>query len=100
MYGDGRKQRAVKVVDASYGEAMTILILLAGLAAVVATVTGYVAWRERRTGRSFIDPSASRDALAQVHQQAVRGRIAEADLLPINFVEHNAGPTRPRARGY
>ncbi len=75
-----------------------ILILLAGLAAAVATVAGYVVWRERRTGSSFIDPSVNRDAYAQAHSQAVRGRIAQADMLTVNFVEHGPGP-RSRARG-
>jgi hypothetical protein len=91
------KRAVVEVVSASHDEVMTVLILLAGLTATVATVVGYVAWRERRTGRSFIDPSVSREALTQVHLQAVRGRLAEADMLAINLVEHSPG-TRSQGR--
>lgn len=86
------------MVSAPYGEAMTILVLLAGLAAVIVTTVGYVAWRERRSRGSFIDPSVSRGVLAEVHRQAVRGRLAEADMLVVNVVPHGPG-TRSRADG-
>ncbi len=87
------------VLGARYGEAMTILILLAGLAAAVAAVVGYVAWRESRSRGSFLHPSISRDALAQVHRQAVRGRLAEADM-PIIRVAHHSPGSHSQARRF
>ena len=55
---------------------MTILIFLAGFAAVIAMLVGWVAWRDRRRRGSFVDPTISRDALAHAERQGVQGRVA------------------------
>jgi hypothetical protein len=51
---------------------MTVLIFYAALAAPIAAIVGYVAWRDRRRQGSIEDPSISRDAL----RQADRHRLA------------------------
>jgi hypothetical protein len=76
------------VAVARYGEVMTFLILMAGFAAAISTIVGFVAWRDRRSRGSFVDPSISRDAIVQAYRQAVPGRVAEADIPAINFVGH------------
>jgi hypothetical protein len=70
---------------------MTLLILMVGIAAMIATVVGYVAWRDRHRRGSFVDPSISRDALVQADQQAVRGRLADAGMPSTDFISHGPG---------
>jgi hypothetical protein len=70
---------------------MTSLILLTGLAAAIATVVGYVVWRDRRGRGSFVDPSISRVALAQADQQAVQGLVAHRFMPVGGSVGHRAG---------
>lgn len=60
---------------------MTLLIILAPFAAAMGAVVGYVAWRDRRRRGAHIDPSISRDALAQADRGAVQGRLA-AEGMP------------------
>jgi hypothetical protein len=44
---------------------MTVVIVFAALAAPIAAVVGYLAWRDRRRQPLVADPSVSRDALRQ-----------------------------------
>jgi hypothetical protein len=55
---------------------MAFLILIIPVAAVIAVIVGYVAIRDRRTRKSFVDPSISRDAVAQADRQALEARNA------------------------
>jgi hypothetical protein len=66
---------------------MTFLIFMAGFAAAIAAIVGYVAWRDRRGRRSFVDPSISRDALARADRQAVQGRLASEGMLVTDFID-------------
>ena len=70
---------------------MTILILFAGIAAAIATVVGYVAWRDRRGRGSFVDPSVSRAALVQADRGAVQGLLAHTDMPVGGFLGHRPG---------
>ena len=70
---------------------MTFLILMVGIAAAIATVVGYVARRDRRTRRLFVDPSISRGALVQADRQAVQGRLADAGMPVTDFLGHRPG---------
>jgi hypothetical protein len=54
---------------------MTISMLLVGVAAAIATLFGYIAWRDRRGRRSFVDSSIRRGALVQADEHAVQGRL-------------------------
>ena len=79
-----------------YGEAMTILVLLAGLAATIAAVAGYVTWRGRRGVRgSYLHPAVSRQALNEADRQGVQGRVAAIDGIPISL-PHNGPGRGPR----
>jgi uncharacterized iron-regulated membrane protein len=69
------------VANARYCEIMTILIILVAIAAAIATLAGFVAWRDRRGRRSFVDPSVRRDAVAQAHREAIE-RCILGDLPP------------------
>lgn len=69
-----------------YCEVMTLLIFLVGIAALIAMVVGYVAWRDRRRRGSFVDPAISRDALVRADRQAVQGRLASEDMLISTFL--------------
>jgi hypothetical protein len=75
---------------------MTLLIFAVGFAAAIATVTGYVAWRDRGRRGSFVDPSISRDALIQADRQAVQGRLASEGMLVTRVVGsgHRASSAR------
>jgi hypothetical protein len=79
------------LADARYGEVMTILILLGGIVAAIATIVGYVVRRDRHGRGSFVDPSVSRDALVETNRQAVQGRLAEAGMLVTDFLGHRPG---------
>jgi len=72
---------------------MTILILMAGIAAAIAAIVGYVALRDRRGGGSFVHPSISRDALVQADRQGVQGRLASIEMPVADFVSR-----RPHSR--
>jgi hypothetical protein len=72
---------------------MTILISLVVFAAVVATIVGYVALRDRRSRRQFVDPSISRDALVQADRQAVQGLLGMTGMPVTDFVRD--GTRRP-----
>jgi hypothetical protein len=65
---------------------MTLMVFLAGIAAAIASVAGYVTWRDRRGRGSFVDPSVSRDALVQADRQAVQGRLAYAEMPVTDFL--------------
>lgn len=78
-----------------YCEFVTVLLFMVGFAAMIATVVGYVAWRDRRHRGSFVDPSISRDALVQSDRQAVQGLLAGAGMLEANFLD-TADRTRRR----
>jgi hypothetical protein len=67
---------------------MTFLIVLGGTAVIISAVVGYVAWRDRRSRRSYIDPLVSRDALVQVNRQAVQGRLAEAGTFGTDILRY------------
>jgi hypothetical protein len=58
---------------------MTIMILLAGFVAVAGALGGYVTWRDRRRGGSFVDPSIGRDAMLRSDRRAVEGMLAGGD---------------------
>lgn len=73
---------------------MTILILLAGLAAVVAAVTGYVAWRDRHGRDSFVHPSVSRNALIEAERQSNQTRARDTPPFGNSLV----GPDRRHLR--
>lgn len=73
---------------------MTILILLAGLAAVAAAVAGYVAWRGRHGRASFVHPSVSRNALIEAERQSNHARARETPPFG-NFL---VGPDRRHHR--
>jgi hypothetical protein len=79
------------VAGARYGEVMTILILLGGIVAAIATIVGYVVRRDRRGRASFVDPSVSRDALVETNRQAVQGRLAEAGMVVTDFLGSRPG---------
>jgi hypothetical protein len=70
------------------------LIFMAGFAAAVAAIVGYVAWRDRHTGGSFVDPSVSRDALVQADRQAVQGRLATEGMLSVDFIDNRHRPRK------
>lgn len=70
----------------TYREGMTLLILMAGIAAAIAMIAGSVAWRDRRSRGSFVDPSISRDALIQADRQAVQARLAFAEMPVTDFL--------------
>ena len=74
-----------------YCEVMTFLILIGGFAVAIATVVGCVAWRDRRSRGSFVDPSISRGAIVQADRQAVQGRLADAGMPVTDFVSHRPG---------
>lgn len=86
------------MAGAHYGEVMTLLILMVGIAAAIAMVVGYVAWRDRRTRGSFVDPSVSRDALVQADRQAVQARLADAGMPSTDFIGHGPGAHSRRNR--
>jgi crotonobetainyl-CoA:carnitine CoA-transferase CaiB-like acyl-CoA transferase len=75
--------RTVRVVGVTYRQAMTLLILFAGIVTALVTVVGYVARRDRRGRGSFVDPSVSRAALTQAERQGVLGYVA-AQHMPIS----------------
>jgi uncharacterized iron-regulated membrane protein len=79
------------VAATRYFGVMTLLILILGMAAAMATVVACVAWRDRRTRGSFVDPSISRGALVQADRQAVQGRLAEAGMPVTEFISHRPG---------
>jgi hypothetical protein len=64
------------VASGRYGEVMTIMILAAGFAAAIGALAGYVTWRDRHRGGSFVDPSHGRDAQLRVDQQTAHGALA------------------------
>jgi hypothetical protein len=63
---------------------MTVLIFYAALAAPIAAIVGYLAWRDRHRQPSLEDPSVRRDALrrADQHRLAVQTHHANANWLP------------------
>ena len=63
------------MADVRYREAMTILMLLVGAAATIATLFGYVAWRDRHGRRSIVESSIRRSALVQADEHAVQDRL-------------------------
>jgi hypothetical protein len=66
---------ACSVAGPGYLEAMTILILIAAVIAIlIATVVGYVAVRDRRHRGTVVDHTISRDAFVSVDRQAAEGR--------------------------
>jgi hypothetical protein len=65
-----------------YREAMTVLLFYAALAAPIAAIVGYLAWRDRRRQGSLEDPSISRDALRQADRQHLAAREA-VDSYPL-----------------
>jgi hypothetical protein len=64
------------MVHTCYCQLMAFLVIIIPFAAVVGVIVGYVALRDRRTRRSFVDPSISRDALIRADRQAVDARNA------------------------
>jgi Flp pilus assembly protein CpaB len=80
------------VAGITYREVMTLLILFAAIAAAIATVVGYVNWRDQRAWGSFVDPSISRTALVQADRQGVQGLIVAATDLPApDTLGHRSG---------
>jgi hypothetical protein len=69
---------------AGYREGVTFLIFYAALAAPIAAIVGYLAWRDRRRQGSLEDPSVSRDALRQAdrHRLAVQAYQTNSHWLP------------------
>jgi hypothetical protein len=55
---------------------MTIMILAAGFAAGIGALAGYVTWRDRHRGGSFVDTSHGRDAQLRVDQRTAHGALA------------------------
>lgn len=80
---------------AGYGEAMTIVVLLAGTAAVIVALAGYVAWRGRHGRGSFLHPSVSRDALIEAERQSNHTRMRGAPTIGNRLL----GPDRRHLRG-
>ena len=78
------------MAGARYREGMTVLIVLAVFAVPIAAVVGFVAWRDRRTARVFVDPSVSRDALVQADRQGVQGRMADTGMLVTTYLDANS----------
>jgi hypothetical protein len=66
---------------------MTVLIVLVVFATLIAMVVGYVAWRDRHSRRSFVDPSVSRDALIEADRQNVQGRLADVGMPVFDFLQ-------------
>ena len=82
---------ACRLAGPGYLEAMTILILIAAIIAIlIATVVGYVAVRDRRHRGTVIDPIIRRDALVSVDRQAAEGRYL-GGLRNNNFGSYGAG---------
>ena len=69
---------------------------MAGFAAAIATVVGLVAWRDRRSRGSFVDPSVSRTALVQADRQAIQGQLAYTGMPATNFLGPRSA-SRPQA---
>jgi hypothetical protein len=63
------------MADVRYREVMTILMFLVGAAAAIATLFGYVAWRDRHGRRSLVESSIRRGAAVQADQHAVQDRL-------------------------
>lgn len=85
------------VAGTRYGEVMTVLIALVVFAAAIVAVVGYVAWRDRRSRGSFVDPSVSRDALVRADRQAVQGRLADAGMPVTGFLQTGSSSRPYRA---
>lgn len=71
------------------------MVLLAGLAAVIAAVAGYVAWRGRHGRGSILHPSISRNALIEAERQSNHAR--SRDKPP--FTGFILGPDQRHHRG-
>ncbi|MEH1124113.1 hypothetical protein [Micromonospora sp. CPCC 206061] len=67
---------------------MTILIFLAGFAAAVGAVVGYVAWRDRHRRGTHTDPSISRAAFAEAQWQGAKGYAADTNVTGTSLPRH------------
>lgn len=74
------------MASARYREGMTVLIPIGVFAALITTVVLYVVWRDRRSRRSFVDPSVSRAALVQADRQKVQGLLASTGMPVTTFL--------------
>jgi hypothetical protein len=75
------------MVEVRYRGVMTMLMLLVGGAAAIATLFGYIAWRDRHGRRSFVESaSIRRGAPVHIDEHAVHDR-----LLPKYYSSHRAG---------